>query len=64
MLCPHCKKETLYKGNPWRPFCSDRCKQIDLGKWATENHVISSPFYSEDEVGLGNPQASSKERLV
>ncbi|MCZ6515696.1 MAG: DNA gyrase inhibitor YacG [Acidobacteria bacterium] len=63
MLCPHCKKETLYKGNPWRPFCSDRCKQIDLGKWATENYVISSPFY-EDEVGLGNPQASSKERLV
>ncbi len=64
MLCPHCKKETLYKGNPWRPFCSERCKQIDLGKWATENYVISSPFNSEDEVGLGNPQASSKERLV
>ena len=64
MLCPNCKKETVYEGNLWRPFCSDRCKQLDLGKWATENYVISSLFYSEDEVGPGNPQTPSKERLV
>jgi endogenous inhibitor of DNA gyrase (YacG/DUF329 family) len=26
--------------SPWRPFCSERCKLIDLGAWATEKHAI------------------------
>ena len=34
MNCPTCKKETRFEGNPFRPFCSERCKMIDLGKWA------------------------------
>ncbi|HLH30050.1 MAG TPA: DNA gyrase inhibitor YacG, partial [Terriglobia bacterium] len=34
LKCPTCKKETEYSGNPSRPFCSERCKLIDLGKWA------------------------------
>jgi len=28
--------KTAYNGNPYRPFCSERCKLIDLGKWASE----------------------------
>ncbi|WP_436198146.1 DNA gyrase inhibitor YacG [Fontimonas thermophila] len=32
--CPQCGKSTrLDRGNPWRPFCSERCKLIDLGAW-------------------------------
>ena len=34
MKCPTCSKETEYAGNPYRPFCSERCRLIDLGRWA------------------------------
>lgn len=39
--CPTCKKQIAWsKENPYRPFCSDRCKLIDLGEWAAEKHRI------------------------
>ncbi len=38
--CPICKKETVWEGNPFRPFCSERCRTIDLGEWATEGYRI------------------------
>lgn len=38
--CPICKKNSAFEKNPWRPFCSERCKLIDLGKWATEEYRI------------------------
>ena len=38
--CPHCRKEAPLAGNPFRPFCSERCKMIDLGTWATEGYRI------------------------
>lgn len=39
--CPQCGGEALYAPeNPWRPFCSERCKQIDLGAWAEESYRI------------------------
>lgn len=39
--CPHCGEETdLSRDNQWRPFCSRRCKLIDLGDWLAEKHVI------------------------
>ena len=42
MKCPICKKAVQPDG-PWFPFCSDRCKLIDLGKWASGEYVISTP---------------------
>ena len=39
--CPQCKKPTRWDDNPWRPFCSERCKLIDLGDWASERHSIA-----------------------
>jgi endogenous inhibitor of DNA gyrase (YacG/DUF329 family) len=39
--CPVCKKETAWKDNPFRPFCSERCRLIDLGKWAAEEYRIA-----------------------
>ncbi|TAM80556.1 MAG: DNA gyrase inhibitor YacG [Acidobacteria bacterium] len=33
MRCPICKQEVPYAGNPFRPFCSERCKLIDLDNW-------------------------------
>jgi len=39
--CPTCRKSSaLDPGNPWRPFCSERCKLIDLGAWASGRYAI------------------------
>jgi uncharacterized protein len=43
MTCPICKKP-VKKTDPDFPFCSDRCRTIDLGNWASEKYVISSPI--------------------
>ncbi len=39
--CPNCQKQTTWQDNKWRPFCSERCKTIDLGDWASERHFIA-----------------------
>ncbi|MBF0459510.1 MAG: DNA gyrase inhibitor YacG [Nitrospirae bacterium] len=38
--CPMCAKEVSYSGNPYRPFCSDRCRTADLAAWAEEEYKI------------------------
>lgn len=39
--CPQCGGDSLWASeNPWRPFCSERCKQIDLGAWASDAYRI------------------------
>jgi endogenous inhibitor of DNA gyrase (YacG/DUF329 family) len=43
MNCPICKKELALE-DPHVPFCSERCRLIDLGNWASEKYVISSPL--------------------
>ncbi len=40
--CPICDKEVAFE-DPYMPFCSDRCRIIDLGNWASEKYVISTP---------------------
>lgn len=40
--CPTCKKKVPWNNeSPHRPFCSDRCRLIDLGEWASEKHKIA-----------------------
>lgn len=48
MKCPICKKQVALT-DPFMPFCSERCKDIDLGNWATEKYVIPEPL-KPDEV--------------
>ena len=38
--CPICKKKTSWEGNEFRPFCSSRCKIIDLGNWSSGTYSI------------------------
>ncbi|WP_227430594.1 DNA gyrase inhibitor YacG [Psychrobacter sp. I-STPA6b] len=48
--CPRCKTATTWQDNPYKPFCSERCKLIDLGAWANEDYKIASadsPFSTE-----------------
>ena len=46
MKCPICKKD-VDPADSWAPFCSERCKTIDLANWATEKYVISTPVTSQ-----------------
>lgn len=47
--CPQCGKESPWSPeNPWRPFCSERCKQIDLGAWASGSYVIPGAAGDDD----------------
>jgi len=39
--CPQCKKMTPWEDNPWRPFCSERCRLVDLGCWVDEDYRIA-----------------------
>ena len=45
MKCPICQKEVNFD-DPEMPFCSERCREIDLGNWAMEKYVISEPLES------------------
>jgi uncharacterized protein len=38
--CPTCQREIDWSESPYRPFCSERCRLIDLGAWLTEKHAI------------------------
>jgi endogenous inhibitor of DNA gyrase (YacG/DUF329 family) len=55
VLCPTCGKRVKWTpANPFRPFCSDRCRLIDLGAWAGEEHRIpGSP--EEDDLLSEDP---------
>ena len=39
--CPQCNMEVEWRDNKWRPFCSERCKMVDLGTWAKEEYRVS-----------------------
>jgi endogenous inhibitor of DNA gyrase (YacG/DUF329 family) len=47
--CPQCQQLSEFSpANPYRPFCSERCKLIDLGQWASESYRIPEPIKPED----------------
>jgi len=41
--CPNCGKPTQWNDNPYRPFCSERCKLVDLGRWVNEEYRVPGP---------------------
>ncbi|MBI5408585.1 MAG: DNA gyrase inhibitor YacG [Nitrospirae bacterium] len=45
--CPTCKQWTEWRDNPFRPFCSERCKLIDLGAWASDAYKIEGKLNDE-----------------
>ena len=47
--CPRCGTEVKFDGNPFRPFCSKRCKQIDLGRWVEGTYRIPTKSKAEEE---------------
>ena len=51
VACPTCSKKVEWtEANKYRPFCSERCKQIDLGAWAEEKYTIPGASADDDEL--------------
>jgi len=47
---PICKVETDSAIHADFPFCSERCRERDLGNWASEKYVVSDPIFDEEEI--------------
>jgi hypothetical protein len=47
VICPACRKKGDWFAGQYGPFCSQRCRLIDLGKWFGGEHVISEPLRAE-----------------
>jgi endogenous inhibitor of DNA gyrase (YacG/DUF329 family) len=59
MKCPTCNKEIQWQDNPFRPFCSERCKLVDLSKWVNEEfRVPGQPLPSEPSESTSNEDAA------
>jgi len=52
--CPICRTEVSWEDNPHRPFCSERCRLIDLGAWSEGRYRIPGEK-------MGGPSDKSKE---
>lgn len=56
VTCPRCGMRHEWSGNPHRPFCSERCKVIDLGGWLSEKNAIpGEPAEIPDADGGDSP---------
>ena len=52
VACPQCKGDCVYAPrNRYRPFCSERCKNLDLGAWASESFRVPAPEQFPDDSG-------------
>ena len=60
LRCPICRK-AVAKNAPDFPFCSDRCRTIDLGKWASGGYVIPADEYDPDAADLPSVLPQNKD---
>jgi endogenous inhibitor of DNA gyrase (YacG/DUF329 family) len=60
--CPYCKKRVQFEDNKWWPFCSERCKIIDLGHWAMGTYKIPGEkiLSKSTKEGEGDEKGSEK----
>jgi uncharacterized protein len=57
--CPTCRREVEWSdASPYRPFCSNRCRLIDMGAWLSEQHKI--PDQSPQAEDLLTPDSSDE----
>lgn len=60
LRCPTCRTIVLRR-DPEFPFCSERCRLIDLGKWASGAYVVSSPIIDPEAIGDAEAQHARKD---
>jgi uncharacterized protein len=58
--CPICKTPTDSETHAEFPFCSERCRDRDLGNWASEKYAVSEPVFDLDELEGGGKPAEKK----
>jgi endogenous inhibitor of DNA gyrase (YacG/DUF329 family) len=57
--CPTCQRELEWESALYRPFCSERCRLIDLGAWLTEQRVIPGETITpQGDADPGNDPAA------
>ena len=54
--CPTCRRELDWTTAPFRPFCSERCRLVDLGAWLTEQRVIPDTSAATQEGSVPEAQ--------
>jgi hypothetical protein len=52
--CPRCGARTDWQDNPTRPFCSEKCRLVDLGRWASEEYRVPGEKVDTEESGEGD----------
>lgn len=66
VACPTCRAKSEFSSkNQWRPFCTERCKLIDLGAWANEEYRVAGKSALEDDsLLLGDDFAPERQRQI
>lgn len=59
VACPQCGTEVEWAGNPYRPFCSERCRLVDLGAWLDEQYRIPGPL-TDESASESEPEATPR----
>jgi len=63
--CPRCRTPVAYEGNPSRPFCSERCRLIDLGNWADGTYAIPTsnpnPEHTQSVEGFAESESRDED---
>ena len=59
--CPTCKRELDWRTAPYRPFCSERCRLIDLGAWLSGKHAIPGESVETPEKRVTEPVPPASE---
>lgn len=54
--CPHCAQEVTWPETPTYPFCSERCRLIDLGAWASGDYRIPGEEIADEEAEPGTSE--------
>lgn len=59
VACPLCRQPSRYSPeNRYRPFCSERCRMIDLGAWASDAYVVPGKVIESDDDAPAPPPAN------
>ncbi len=58
--CPSCRQPIEWEGNPCRPFCSDRCRLVDLGHWAAERYRIPGEAAEAETAEEGSEEPGER----
>ena len=57
VACPQCGASVPWTdASKWRPFCSERCKLIDFGAWASESYRIPAVERDDDDLPAADPE--------